>query len=363
MDVKIDTRVELLTIIQTLCNYWDDLSIKFTNNRLFNSPYKNKLVNYFEKYKTHNTIELYNRLCDDVPDISAFISMVLCYSDPPELRKIASFYETYEIINASHFPEIEFIDSLREFYDDTKFDMFMKNNQGELKNLLNDFRGTEKIKRWAKTVFNYFDIKNDTYTVIISALIIGNFGIKIKTQKDDMLHYIVLSPYDYQNGRYIFGPENLLREYFWHEIGHTKINDLTRKYINLIKPDEKELPDSLIKHGYTDIETIINEYVIRAITARFFEIESETNFIEYYVKTNIKKGFTEIEKIKDYIKKNNEDKNKRVFIRNLVFEINQKIPLDILVYSKEELKKIKEYGNFFIDEIERTGKIIYEKVG
>jgi hypothetical protein len=37
--------------------------------------------------------------------------------------------------------------------------------------------------------------------------------------------------------------------------------------------------------------------------------------------------------------------------------------LDILVYSKEELKKIKEYGNYFIDEIERTGKVIYEKAG
>jgi predicted nucleotidyltransferase len=53
--------------------------------------------------------------------------------------------------------------------------------------------------------------------------------------------------------------------------------------------------------------------------------------------------------------------NKKISIRNLVFEINQKIPLDILVYSKAELEKIKDYGNFFIEEIERTGKIIYEK--
>jgi len=53
--------------------------------------------------------------------------------------------------------------------------------------------------------------------------------------------------------------------------------------------------------------------------------------------------------------------DKRVFIRNLLLEINQKIPLDILVYSKEELKIMKSHGNQFIDEIERTGKIIYEK--
>jgi len=53
--------------------------------------------------------------------------------------------------------------------------------------------------------------------------------------------------------------------------------------------------------------------------------------------------------------------DKRMYIRNLVLEINRKVPLDILVYSKKELSLIKKRGNQFIDEIERTGKIIYEK--
>jgi predicted nucleotidyltransferase len=55
--------------------------------------------------------------------------------------------------------------------------------------------------------------------------------------------------------------------------------------------------------------------------------------------------------------------NKKLYIRKLVREINYKMALDILVYSKEELKLIKENGNYFIDEIERTGQIIYEKAG
>ena len=54
--------------------------------------------------------------------------------------------------------------------------------------------------------------------------------------------------------------------------------------------------------------------------------------------------------------------DKKLYIRTLVLDINQEIPLDILVYSKAELKKIKEYGNTFITEIEKTGKVIYEKV-
>ena len=53
--------------------------------------------------------------------------------------------------------------------------------------------------------------------------------------------------------------------------------------------------------------------------------------------------------------------NKKIFIRKLLLEINRKIPLDILVYSKEELNILKSNGNYFIDEIEKTGKVIYEK--
>jgi predicted nucleotidyltransferase len=53
--------------------------------------------------------------------------------------------------------------------------------------------------------------------------------------------------------------------------------------------------------------------------------------------------------------------DKRISIRKLVLETNRKIPLDILVYSKAELRKIKEYGNYLIEEIEKTGKIIYKK--
>jgi predicted nucleotidyltransferase len=52
---------------------------------------------------------------------------------------------------------------------------------------------------------------------------------------------------------------------------------------------------------------------------------------------------------------------KKLFIRKLVREINYKVALDILVYSRAELKIIKEHGNYFIDEIEKTGKILYEK--
>ena len=65
----------------------------------------------------------------------------------------------------------------------------------------------------------------------------------------------------------------------------------------------------------------------------------------------------------DVAKTYKERLDKKLFINKLVREINYKIALDILVYSREEYKIVKDYGNYFIDEIEKTGKIIYEKAG
>jgi predicted nucleotidyltransferase len=64
------------------------------------------------------------------------------------------------------------------------------------------------------------------------------------------------------------------------------------------------------------------------------------------------------------VSKNYEERlQKKLYINRLVRTINYKIPLDILVYSKEEYKIVKNCGNYFIDEIEKTGKILYEKAG
>jgi predicted nucleotidyltransferase len=65
----------------------------------------------------------------------------------------------------------------------------------------------------------------------------------------------------------------------------------------------------------------------------------------------------------DVAKTYEERLKKKLYINRLVRDINYKIALDILVYSKEEYKMVKNYGNYFIDEIENTGRIIYEKAG
>ncbi|GBR76548.1 putative nucleotidyltransferases [Candidatus Termititenax persephonae] len=63
----------------------------------------------------------------------------------------------------------------------------------------------------------------------------------------------------------------------------------------------------------------------------------------------------------DVAKTYEERAQKELAVCKLVRDINYKVALDILVYSKKELSILKDYGNFFIEEVEKTGKVIYEK--
>jgi predicted nucleotidyltransferase len=63
----------------------------------------------------------------------------------------------------------------------------------------------------------------------------------------------------------------------------------------------------------------------------------------------------------DVAKTYQERLDKKLVISKLVREINYETALDILIYSKEEFRLLKERGNSFLDEIEKSGKVIYEK--
>ena len=47
--------------------------------------------------------------------------------------------------------------------------------------------------------------------------------------------------------------------------------------------------------------------------------------------------------------------NKRMRVRKLFYNIMRKIPMDILVYTKDEWKKLQESNHSFIQEINSTG--------
>jgi len=56
-----------------------------------------------------------------------------------------------------------------------------------------------------------------------------------------------------------------------------------------------------------------------------------------------------------------EKMERRRSVTKAVREINYNIAMDIMVYSRAEIDYLKEKGNDFVNEIENTGRVLYER--
>jgi len=310
MEILVDKRIELLAVVQTMTQYWDNLALKFFNKKLFKCKYKEDVDEYFNKYKNHETVKIYGELCNNIQDFSAFINLILCYSNPPNFDNIANVENNINSLIKQNIPYKDFINGIKRFYEDTNFDYFFENNKSEYEKLINDYMSKNDLKEYVNIVDNYLGSNTNNFTIAISSLLMGNFGIKILTNEKTTHNYSVISPSDYKENKYIFGSKFSILELLWHEISHLTINELTKNYIDQFDISCKIISNDFIKHFYTDIETIMNEYIIRAITIRLLEINYGEKIVENLINDNIQKGFMEIESVKNYISKNCEKDNK-----------------------------------------------------
>ena len=53
----------------------------------------------------------------------------------------------------------------------------------------------------------------------------------------------------------------------------------------------------------------------------------------------------------------------RLSARKCILEINKDIPIDLLVYTRAEHDYLLQQGVSFLNEIEKSGKTLYEKPG
>jgi len=310
MEIIIDQRIECLAVIQTLCGYWDNFAQKYMKKSHFQCGYIDEIKKYFEKYKDHETLKLFNNLCKENPDISHYFQFVLIlgHSKFPELKSITNYFDDYSSKFSKENNWKTFVDSMKIFYEETNFNCFFESKKNEYEKIISDFGDINKTN--SKYIFDYLDVKdNSNYKVIISPLIMGLYGIAIKINETENVNYPIMSPNDYQNNKYIYDYGEPINHILWHEIGHTVINDLTDKYINEFDIENLNVPEEIKKIGYIG-KTVINEYIIRAITYKLIELFEDDNSAVFQLDLEAKFGFTEIKKIKMFIEENCEKNNK-----------------------------------------------------
>ena len=56
-----------------------------------------------------------------------------------------------------------------------------------------------------------------------------------------------------------------------------------------------------------------------------------------------------------------EKMKKKLMVRNKIIEINERVPIDLIVYTKAEYEIMVKHGSSFLKEITTSGKTLYEK--
>lgn len=287
--VKIDKRIEMLGICLRLSDYHDKFYHLVTD--LKNYPYLEEVNKYFSKFKNHKAIKLLNEVIE---------KLSFSYDAPVQLMLFVddewNFHGQNEYPFANRLKKsklvLDFLKELKAMARESNFEEFFQQHKDYYQHEVDSFNLCfdldEAISFMKKLKMN---VDGKQFTVNL-ALLLTNGG------------------YGYFNGNNIFctmskkgdkegNVDNIWgynsageKSVFLHEFSHSFVNPLTEKYWNEIdKPQlTKKERDVLAKNAYSDIFSIICEYVIRAIQLSFIRQHSKN--LDWFFEMHVKQGYS-----------------------------------------------------------------------
>lgn len=220
MIVKVDRRMELLAVIQSMTD-WP----KFGAWDTYNDQYQQDVAAWFGKFKTHPAVVRYNELLNgdtnfafDVPVI-----WILHFSDVPELKKLAPIPPEIAPTPAFNEQLDQLASLMRQFVIDSRFQEFFDAHRGFYDSLVKGYLKVSPGQKGVQLVSDYYGETRSAATAIICPLFGGgNYGPEIEVNGEKLI-YSVGAPQNYKDGKFSFDP-NELRGLVFHEFGHSFSN-------------------------------------------------------------------------------------------------------------------------------------------
>lgn len=318
LNIQVDPRIELLTTVQIISEY------PFLTS--FESGYKSKVIKYFSPYSNHKAVKLFKEMYPEGFSFDAPPAIMLHYSSSIDLKLIHPLEDDYIERAGGQEKLDEFMEALRQFAADTKFDEFYNSNIEYYKKMVNLNANTIKNKNYIEEVENFFGKKNNSYTVILASLVhSGGFGSNIKLENGESDIYSVLGPTEMKNSVPSYGTQDDFKELIWHEFSHSFVNPITEKNINEVNKYKNlftPISERMSSQAYTSWETCVNEHLLRAITARRAYIDNGYEAYQNNINYEKNRGFFYVkalaEKIAEYEKTRNQYKDFEEFYPEII---------------------------------------------
>lgn len=277
IEVKVDKRTELMGIMLLLSNYSqeNDFLIEECNN----AEYREKILSFFQPYKDEKAIKLLNKIIDE-----------LCFNYDAPFYLILQLDENFSFSNLPDYPfkerlcssslVIDFLKEVPKFVNKTKYLDFYNSclsfyDDGikQIQNLIKDFNIVGFLKNFYK-----YDFKGINFTINLMHIATNsNYG----TQNDNSFYCnCCLRKSDDGKINFIDSIHNTLTLYV-HEFSHSVINPLTREFLPLLENTVADLLSEMKIPSYNNVETIINEHIIRSLEVVYLKNENKIpNHIE-----------------------------------------------------------------------------------
>lgn len=308
MSIKVDPRIELLTIVQYLGQY----------DRIFNYPlidrckdgekkgyYQSAIEEYFHKFSKHNAVKISDQLANLGFSFDAPVGLLLQYSDLPELLKETEIpMALLNRIGDSQKP-FSFIDALRDFAEKTNFLEFFEQQEGYYNSLIDSFGEITEHLNFAEQLENYLNLSENRlardFSIILSPLSLGNYS-SVRIEKHKIYPFSILGVSPRLIANYL--TKERLGSLCWHEFAHTYINPLTAQSLDLVEKSSSlfsQIEERMKGQAYPEWKICINETIIRAIANRLMLHHfGETLYLKS-VQGDLDKGFIFIKEIEEVI--------------------------------------------------------------
>ncbi len=288
--ITIDYRIELLGIIMHISDYSKELPHLFVEHE--NKFYMDRIKEKFLKYKNEEVVKIFDSL---------LIKHSFSYDAP-----YALFYELNEDFECNKLSDYvfksrlgsdelvyEFISKLKPFAEKINFEEYYNSNKEEYLKYINSIASAFEMYDISKFLFSYYGYGEDKKFFVnpIAFASDGAFGVML----EDGAIYSSIPVYKNSKRENLFdytSREKSIVKTSVHEFSHGFVNKINEKY-GLIDNDSNifsNIFEVMKKNAYGSNYSILNEFIIRAIVARYILITYKDE--EHYKK--------EIERTKEW---------------------------------------------------------------
>lgn len=283
--VSVDSRIELMSVIQLLSGYF---LVSYLD-----SDYKRDAAEHFALCADHPAVLKFTELYADGFDFNIVPDAFIALSEPPALQP--RFPLKREVVESAGGADsyAEFLALTRAFASDCRFDEFYAAHRSDYNRIID--QSQPGVIASTRSLVAYLGTPLGSTEVVLGPLLHdGGFATRFDGEGGQTIAYAFIGPSGIVEGATSFGDSVRLQPLVAHEFAHTVINPLTASFpmeVAAIARNFAPLAEAMQKEGYTSWEQVINESIIRAMTARLTTVERGKSAGESEIANEMKRGF------------------------------------------------------------------------